>query len=107
MARVRVPDEELAVLGGAHEVLAVGGPVQRVDLGEMPAEHAPRAHVPHDGHRRDAPRRRHAAQRRVLSAPALARQLLLQRLALRPQPLVLPHERFFFSSPYERERGCF
>lgn len=42
--RVRVPDDEFAVLGGRDEVALVRRPVHRVDLGEMALERAPRTH---------------------------------------------------------------
>lgn len=42
--RVRVPDDEFAVLGGRDEVALVRGPVHRVDLCEVAFERAARAH---------------------------------------------------------------
>lgn len=35
-----VPHDELAVLGGAHEMVGIGGPVHGVDLRKMPLESA-------------------------------------------------------------------
>lgn len=43
--RVGVPDNQLAVLRGGHEVPAVCRPVHGVDLGEMPLEGALGLHL--------------------------------------------------------------
>lgn len=43
--RVRIPDDQLAVLRGGHQIPGVAAPVHGVDLGEMAAQGATRAHL--------------------------------------------------------------
>ena len=45
VGRVRVPDDELAVLRGRHQRSPVRGPVHGVDLGEMPLQRSSRLHA--------------------------------------------------------------
>lgn len=41
---IRIPDYQLAVLGGRDEMSTVGSPMHGINLGKMTAESAARAH---------------------------------------------------------------
>jgi len=76
---ISVPDDKFAVLGGGHEVTAVGGPMHRVYFGEMAPERPARLHY---DTRKGVDFCGHCAQAGIRRRLLLGTDLLFQTLRL-------------------------